>query len=98
VESIATWSELKRLTGLQKDIKQLCDIYYLWNNKKERKIINMIHVALLRAIWLRRNDLVFNHVVWPSIQTLWRSTACLLSQWEILVPKGERGRLKAMGA
>jgi hypothetical protein len=58
----------------------------------------MIHVVLLRAIWLRRNDLVFNRVVWPGIQTLWRSTACLLSQWEILVSKGERGRLKVMGA
>jgi hypothetical protein len=53
--AVFAWSELRRITGLQKDIKQFCDISSLWNYKKERKIINMVHAALLRAIWLMRN-------------------------------------------
>jgi hypothetical protein len=58
----------------------------------------MAHAALLRALWLMRNDLVFNCVVWPGMQTLWRRTACLLAQWEILVPEAEKGKLKLVGA
>jgi hypothetical protein len=57
----------------------------------------MVHAALLRALWLMINDLCFNRVVWPCMQALWRRTVCLLAQWEILVPDGERERLKMMG-
>jgi hypothetical protein len=89
------WEEMKRITGTHVTINSLCDLSSLWPNK-DRIASNMVHAALLRALWRLRNDLVFNHVVWPGMQTLWRRTACLLAQWEILVPEAERGRLKLM--
>jgi hypothetical protein len=93
----AAWEEMKRVTGTNVVIKSLCDLSSFWPIKDWR-VNNMVHAALLRALWLMRNDLVFNGVVWPGMQTLWRKTAYLLAQWEILVPKVERGRLKMMGA
>jgi hypothetical protein len=35
----AAWTELKRITGLQSDIKKICDFYSLWNNKKRGKLL-----------------------------------------------------------
>jgi hypothetical protein len=92
----AAWEEMKRITRAQTVINLLCDLSSLWNNK-DRIASNMVHSALLRALWIMRNDLVFNRVVWPGMQPLWRKTACLLVQWEILVPEAEKGRLKLMG-
>jgi hypothetical protein len=88
---------MKRVTGTHVVIKSLCDLSSLWPNKDWR-VNNMVHAALLRALWIMRNDLVFNRVVWSGMQTLWRNTAYLLAQWKILVPEVERGRLKMMGA
>jgi hypothetical protein len=93
----AAWEVMKGITGTNVRIKSLCELSSLWPIKGWR-VSNMVHAALLRAIWLMRNDLVFNRVVWPGMQTLWRRTAYLLAQWEILVPEAERGRLKMMGA
>jgi hypothetical protein len=93
----AAWEEMKRVTGTNVVIKSLCDLSSLWPIKDWR-VNNMVHAALLRALWIMRNDLVFNRVVCPGMQTLWRKTAYLLAQWEILVPEVERGRLKMMGA
>jgi hypothetical protein len=87
---------MKRITGAQTAINSLCDLSSLWPNK-DRIASNMVHAALLRALWIMRNGLVFNRVVWPSMQTLWRKTACLIAQWEILVPETEKGSLKLMG-
>jgi hypothetical protein len=94
---VAAWNEIQRITGSQNAIKQLYDLSSLWSNK-DRIVTNMIHAAILRAIWLMRNDLVFNRVVLPGMQTLWRKTACLLAQWEILVREIERVKLKVLGA
>jgi hypothetical protein len=88
---------MKGITGTNVCIKSLCDLSSLWPIKGWR-VSNMVHAALLRAMWLMRNDMVFNRVVWLGMQTLWRRTAYLLAQWEILVPEAERGRLKMMGA
>jgi hypothetical protein len=62
----AAWEEMKGITGSQTVIKSLCDLSSLWNNK-DRIAINMVDAALLRALWIMRNDLVFNRVVWPGM-------------------------------
>jgi hypothetical protein len=74
----AAWDEIQRITGSQDVIKSLCDLSSLWNNK-DKIVINMVHAALLTDLWLMRNDLAFNRVVWPGMQTLWRKIACLLA-------------------
>jgi hypothetical protein len=76
--AVAAWAKLQKITGSQNAIKQFCHLSSLWNNKK-RMIVNIMHAALLRALWLMRNDMVFNRVVWPGMQILWRKTACLLA-------------------
>jgi hypothetical protein len=75
----AAWEEMKRITGTQTAINSLYDLSSIWPNK-DRIASNMVHAALLRALWIMRNDLIFNCVVWPGMQTLWRKTACLLAQ------------------
>jgi hypothetical protein len=55
----------------------------------------MVHAVLLRVIWLIRNDICFNRVVWPA-QMVWRKTAWQLAQWEVLLAEGERGKLQVM--
>jgi hypothetical protein len=67
----------------------------MWNNEK-KKLVNMVHAALLRVIWLIRNDICFNRVVWPGMQMVWRKTAWQLAQWEVLLAEGERGKLQVM--
>jgi hypothetical protein len=56
----ATWSELKRISNNSVDINHISDITNLWNHDKKFRITNMILAALLRVIWLMRNDMCFN--------------------------------------
>jgi hypothetical protein len=62
---------------------------------KKIKITNMVHAALLRAIWLLRNDMYFNRATWPGMQMVWRKTAWLLAQWEVILPVDEKGSERA---
>jgi hypothetical protein len=77
----AAWSELKRLNNISVDIHHISDLTNLWNHDKKFRITNMILAALLRGIWLMRNDMCFNRTNWSGMQTLWRKLAFLLAQW-----------------
>jgi hypothetical protein len=56
----------------------------------------MILAALLRVIWLMRNDMCFNRTNWPGMRTLWRKLAFLLAQWGVLLHEEEKGKLQVV--
>jgi hypothetical protein len=70
-------------------VSSINDIANLWNHNKKFKLVNMVHAALIRGIWLMRNDMCFNRVIWPGMRALWRKVAYMLAQWEVLLPAGE---------
>jgi hypothetical protein len=74
------WVELKKMTKISIDIHHFSDIANLWNHDKNFKITNKIHAALLRVIWLMRNDMCFNRTNWSGLQIMWRKLACLIAQ------------------
>jgi hypothetical protein len=43
-------------------ISNMHDVAALWNDRKKNKKYNMIFAAVLRTIWITRNDHVFNRV------------------------------------
>jgi hypothetical protein len=96
VDFSAAWSELKIISNNSVDINHISDITNLWNHDKKFRIINMILAALLRVIWLTRNDMYFNRTNWPGMQTLWRKLAFLLAQWGVLLHEEEKEKLQVV--
>jgi hypothetical protein len=63
---------------------------------KKIKITNMILAALLRVIWLMRNDMCFNQTNWSGMQNMWRKLAFLLAQWGVLLHEEEKEKLQTV--
>jgi hypothetical protein len=42
-----------------------------WLSKKNFAVVNVISTAVLRAVWLIRNDFVFNHQAWSDVKLIW---------------------------
>jgi hypothetical protein len=89
------WSEMKRILGFNFPSATIVDISILWKNKKN-VLINMVNAAILRIIWLTRNDMVFNRTQWFGMHVLWRKIAYNLAQWGILLKEEEKGNLMMM--
>jgi hypothetical protein len=58
------WKELVAALDINLEISNMHDITYLWNDKRKNKKCNMIFAAVLRTIWITRNDHVFNRAQW----------------------------------
>jgi hypothetical protein len=72
------------------------DISSLWDESKKNNNINMIFAAVLRIIWITRNDFVFNRSQWIGMQGMWRNFVYNCAQWKILVKEEKRGELMMM--
>jgi hypothetical protein len=77
-------------------ISNLSDITSLWNEKKKNTAYNMIFAAILRTIWIARNDQVFNRSQWFGMQEMWRQMVYNCAQWKILLQVEGRGELNLM--
>jgi hypothetical protein len=84
------WKELVAALGINLEISNMHDITYLWNDKRKNKKCNMIFAAVLRTIWITRNDHVFNHAQWIGMHGMWRRLVCNCAQWRILLKEEER--------
>jgi hypothetical protein len=87
------WKEIGSVLDLKFKISNLSDITSLWNERKKNTLFNMIFAAILRTIWITRNDQVFNRSQWFGLQGLWRQVAYSCAQWKILLKEKERGKL-----
>jgi hypothetical protein len=74
----------------------MLDISSLWNDNKKNDKINMIFAAVLRIIWITKNDFVFNRSKWLGMQGLWRHLVYSCAQWKIMLKEEGRGVLTAM--
>jgi hypothetical protein len=54
------WEEVRKVLDLQPQTMSMNVVSALWRDKKNHVLINMINVAILRSIWITRNDMVFN--------------------------------------
>jgi hypothetical protein len=59
-----TWSDIKRVLGINFPSTTVVDISSLWNNKKKNSLMNMVNATILRIILLTRNVMVFNRTHW----------------------------------
>jgi hypothetical protein len=55
-----------------------------WLNKDKFYVANMISTAVLRGIWLVRNDFVFHQQVWSDVKLILRRILKLSWEWKIL--------------
>jgi hypothetical protein len=69
----AAWAKLRRIRIFFINFHHFNDVADMWNHDKKFRLINIVHAALLRVIWLMRNDMCFNRVSWPGMQILWRT-------------------------
>jgi hypothetical protein len=90
------WKET--LDALDTDLKisSIHDVAALWNDRKNKKKHNLIFAAVLRTIWITRNDHVFNRVQWLGMQVLWKRLICSCAQWKILLKEEEKEGLMGM--
>jgi hypothetical protein len=54
------WEDIVMALGFNHKISNMHDISSSWDESKKNNNINMIFAAMLRTIWITRNDFVFN--------------------------------------
>jgi membrane protein CcdC involved in cytochrome C biogenesis len=84
------WKEAFAVLGLDFEISNMHTVTSMWNDRKKYKKRNMIFAAILRTIWIIRNDHVFNRVQLTDMQGMWRRLACSCAQWKILLEEEEK--------
>jgi hypothetical protein len=84
------WEKVLDALGLNLNISNIHDVAALWADRKKYKKCNLIFAAVLRAIWITRNDHVFNRVQWFGMQALWRRLLNNCAQWKILLKEEEK--------
>jgi hypothetical protein len=82
--------------GFQPNIKNINDASDLWGDKKKNILCNMLYAAVLRSIWITKNDMIFNRSQWFGMQVMWRKVSYNLAQWKILLKEEEKGRMMTM--
>jgi hypothetical protein len=45
--------------------------------------------AVMRGVWLIRNDFVFNKQAWSDVKRIWKKIWSLTSEWSILCKEEE---------
>jgi hypothetical protein len=82
------WREIGIALDINIKISNMHDIASLSVNKKKNCNINIIFAAVLRAIWITRNDFIFKRSQWLGMQGLWKHLVGSCVQWKILVKEG----------
>jgi hypothetical protein len=58
-------------------------VAWKWLQKEKLYGTNIITTVVMRAIWLIRNDMIFNHQVWVDVKMVWRKMLKLTLEWQI---------------
>jgi hypothetical protein len=90
------WKEVCSVLEIGLVISNMHVVSSLWEDKKKNNPVNMIFAAVLRTIWITRNDIVFNRSPWLGMQGLWRHLLYNVAQWKIMLKEEGRGVLAAM--
>jgi hypothetical protein len=53
-----------------------------WIHKKKCYGINIFTTAVLRGVWLIRNEMVFNNQVWSDVRSILRRILQLIMEWK----------------
>jgi hypothetical protein len=53
-----------------------------WIHKKKCYAMNIFTTAVLRGVWLTRNEMVFNNQVWSDVRSVLRRILRLLLEWK----------------
>jgi hypothetical protein len=78
-----TWGYIRELLGIDIGTDYL-SVATKWLQKEKMYCANVISTAVLRGIWLVRNDMIFNKQVWSSVKWVLRKTVKILREWDII--------------
>jgi hypothetical protein len=77
------WSYVCEFIGF--DIgKDLISVAEKWLHKEKFYVVNMISSAVMRGIWLVRNDFVFNQQDWLDVKMVLKKILRLSWGWKVL--------------
>jgi hypothetical protein len=77
------WDDVSEFLGLNVGTDYI-SIAAKWLSKEKYYVTNLISSAVLREIWLIRNDFVFNDQVWLDVKIVWRKIITLSMEWKDL--------------
>jgi hypothetical protein len=60
-----------------------------WLQKEKYYCVNVISSAVMRGIWLKRNDFIFNKQVWVDVKVVMRRIQRLLVEWRPIFKEGK---------
>jgi hypothetical protein len=64
-----------------------------WIQKEKYYCVNIISSAVMRGIWLTRNDFIFNKHAWSDVKAVLRRNQKLIMEWK---PIYKEEKIKAM--
>jgi hypothetical protein len=65
-----------------------------WLSREKHYSVNIITIAVLRGLWLTRNDMVFQRQVWQEVKTVLRRALRLTSEWWPLIKEEKLMEMK----
>jgi hypothetical protein len=77
------WDDVSEFLGLSVGTDYI-SVAAKWLSKEKYYVTNLISSAVLRGIWLIRNDFVFNDQVWLDVKMVWRKIRTLSMEWKDL--------------
>jgi hypothetical protein len=77
------WEDVSEFLGVRLGADYI-PVASKWLSKEKYFVTNLISSALLRGIWLTRNDFVFNGQAWLDVKMVWRKIRTLSMEWKIL--------------
>jgi hypothetical protein len=66
-----------------------------WLSEEKSYITNIISSAMMRGLWLTRNDFVFNNQVWSNVKIVMRRIWKLSMEWAIIYKPSKMGEMKS---
>jgi hypothetical protein len=90
------WRDIVMALGVNLNISSMHDISSLWNDFRKNNNLNTIFAAVLRTIWITRNDFVFNRSQWCGMQGMWNRLTYSCAQWKVLLKEEGKGELTTM--
>jgi hypothetical protein len=94
VATRSVWSCVSEHLGFEIGIDFL-SVASKWVCTEKHYMTNVISSAVMRGVWLIRNDFIFNKQAWSDVKRIWKKIWLLTSEWSILCKEKKKEEMKS---
>jgi hypothetical protein len=90
----AVWSYASEFLGFQIGCDYI-SVATKWLSIEKIYVVNIITAAVLRELWLRRDNFVFNAQVWLDVKLVLKRVSSVSMEWKIICKESKMETMKS---